>query len=1013
MGSLYNNRNVNAMLRDFMKREHGWVYDYRSKKFRQTKPAIKKIIRQRRGRLPALASAIQKWARPTFESNVSYSKRHTDKGIPTEVYSFNYKNNLKVNSQSDRVSPEILRLSKIVRRTKDNEKVKILLFDNDKKHYGTKFLDDVSDVVKEILDKIRDNLAKYQIPPFLMEVYKIEFIYATFNDAIAGKGSSRSIARMFMDFNELSDKTRTNCLFTAYIRAERQDKDVDINIDNPSKQLKKIVNPNNKEYSDMETVKELSDYKKRDIIVYDNQGEKIHHIKPEKYKTRKKESPIELRIKSGHWSALVRRTKAEKEELSNKKKEELPKNETTPAYDGVKIQRNNKNFNSHFRDTKYATWDLETVNIDGVVHPYACGLCWKSLELDILVSRQWWGLDTCIDEFIDFLNGNISMFRNYVFYAHNGGKFDTNLLLERVLKDNSANVRGNTELNGRWLNVTVKFNHKYQIHFRDSWTLVSDSLANACKSFKVKHQKLVETVNHDDINCFNYEIHKPEVSKYLDNDVKGLYEIVELLSKCIWDATVRNWTTKDGRAGKTGVNITGSYTNAGIAKKAYFNNDYNPNRFPIYKLNKDTDRFIRKSYLGGRVESFVLRKLPKVNYMYDFTSLYPSEMVYDLPYGLPIHRSKEQINPETFHGFIRCMVRQKMSCNRGSGLPYTHLVNLHGVKGHNGLTFPTIINWTEMYLYSHELQVGLKHDLYEYDIIDGIEFRKGTVMKSFIEKMYKLKQEAEKDGNKVMRKTAKIIINSSYGFWGLRTEGRDGVEIVDSIGDQKCIDAWNENRMISIGKIGNKVVMRCEKELDVQEVNVSIASAITSRSRCRLWSLICDIKKNKGCVYYCDTDSVITNCKIENNEDLMSEYMWDGDGSELGSLKNEAIDMKVYKHYEVNDSHWSLDGWTNYEDSFNGGFVSGKKNYCLTMPNGEMKASCKGYSFRTIDDKKYIVNDGQYKELEMLDFENDNIQGDQLRMNCGKADFVSETHPFQIRQGKVIKKITTKYNAGN
>lgn len=42
---------------------------------------------------------------------------------------------------------------------------------------------------------------------------------------------------------------------------------------------------------------------------------------------------------------------------------------------------------------------------------------------------------------------------------------------------------------------------------------------------------------------------------------------------------------------------------------------------------------------------------------------------------------------------------------------------------------------------------------------------------------------------------------------------------------------------------------------------------------------------------YSDTDSIITDCCIKNYPDLMENYMWDGCGKELGSLKNECEDM--------------------------------------------------------------------------------------------------------------------------
>jgi len=53
-----------------------------------------------------------------------------------------------------------------------------------------------------------------------------------------------------------------------------------------------------------------------------------------------------------------------------------------------------------------------------------------------------------------------------------------------------------------------------------------------------------------------------------------------------------------------------------------------------------------------------------------------------------------------------------------------------------------------------------------------------------------------------------------------------------------------------------------EKDLPVTDFNVGVASAISSYSRCRLWSLINDIESKGKQIFMCDTDSVITDCDL-------------------------------------------------------------------------------------------------------------------------------------------------------
>ena len=85
----------------------------------------------------------------------------------------------------------------------------------------------------------------------------------------------------------------------------------------------------------------------------------------------------------------------------------------------------------------------------------------------------------------------------------------------------------------------------------------------------------------------------------------------------------------------------------------------------------------------------------------------------------------------------------------------------------------------------------------------------------------------------------------------------------------------------------------------VSDFNVGVASAISSYSRCRLWSLIDGIESKGKRVFMCDTDSVVTDAKLNDYPDLMEEFMWDGCGDALGSLKNEA------------DDHLKDCGWAN------------------------------------------------------------------------------------------------------
>ena len=816
----------------------------------------------------------------------------------------------------------------------------------------------------------------------------VDLIEISSTDRVTGGqgGAGRSIANANSTWKEISPSTRLNCLYTSYLIAEGSPaKKLAV----ASAKLKKLVNPSNRQWSDESTVQELSDYKKRDIIIYNNIYCKLWVIKTAREPTRTKaKAPIEIRLSNNHFTALVRLTKNEKSNI----KENKPFNQIDDE-EPIPIEKEKSSFKNYSNNKNFCTWDIETTaRQDGVCIPYAVGLCWNSK------TKQFWGLD-CMDQFIRFLIDNGSEFKHTTFYAHNGGKFDNNFLLQALVKyDKDIHIGGNTELNGRWLNLTLLSDSFKKINFRDSCTFFTDSLDNVCKDFKVKHQKLIETVKHCDVLPSNFLDFKDKMSKYLDNDVLGLYEALEMFNELIWNASKRSWIDK--KTGKTvtrGVNICDCYTNATLAKKIFYLNYYGSH--PVYQLNKGIDSYIRDSYFGGRVESSFEGEISGKLYYRDFTSLYPSQMTGYLPCGKPIFTNGCDINPRAFYGFIRCTVK---STEKG----FDHKP-LHAVKGKNGLFFPHIKDPREMTLFSEELKLGLKSGLYEYEILDGYKFERMPLMKKFINDFYKIKEQAEEDGNDVLRSIAKVVINSSYGFWGLRTNDRDGVTISRVPLFEKSL---SEGKLISVGKVGQYYIQRELSDIPITNINVGIAAAITSLGRMRLWNIMSDIEELGGTIHYCDTDSIITDYNIEESKDLMKEYCWDGNGKSLGSLKDEGLKKNI-----------------NY---FEGVYIGGKKQYCLRngppknwhppMAKYEEKltTSCKGFNFKSDSKGKYICKMNEHtaetsKDYLTFDlFKNQGIQGHQLGFQCSKSNFVSETNSFQVTRTITQKAIKTNYLTG-
>ena len=123
---------------------------------------------------------------------------------------------------------------------------------------------------------------------------------------------------------------------------------------------------------------------------------------------------------------------------------------------------------------------------------------------------------------------------------------------------------------------------------------------------------------------------------------------------------------------------------------------------------------------------------------------------------------------------------------------------LHGLKNAmkgGKLLFPHLREWREMTLFSEELRLGETQGLYEYEPIDGIAFRRGPVLKETMEKLFALKSQAKAEGKGAKEKAVKIIANSTYGFFGQRTEDRENLKIYRS-GDVPVYDYLSRNALI-------------------------------------------------------------------------------------------------------------------------------------------------------------------------------------------------------------------------
>jgi hypothetical protein len=98
------------------------------------------------------------------------------------------------------------------------------------------------------------------------------------------------------------------------------------------------------------------------------------------------------------------------------------------------------------------------------------------------------------------------------------------------------------------------------------------------------------------------------------------------------------------------------------------------------------------------------------------------------------------------------------------------------------------------------------------------------------------------------------------------------------------------NKLLGFEDVGKKTLVRTNEKLDAKCANIIIAQFTTAYARTELYTLMTDLEKAGGGVYYCDTDSVITDLDMSapENKELSEKYTLCVSGDALGDLTNEA-----------------------------------------------------------------------------------------------------------------------------
>lgn len=347
-------------------------------------------------------------------------------------------------------------------------------------------------------------------------------------------------------------------------------------------------------------------------------------------------------------------------------------------------------------------------------------------------------------------------------------KFDKNKDLK-----NGCFVYSITDM-GIWYGVTVKIKG-HLIEFRDSLKLLPFSVAELGDAFKTKHRKL--NIEYKGERHAHGVITEQERA-YQTNDVLVCKEALEAFLKTMHYEKKPPITI--GSACMKEFKKTLSDTDY----KLYFPNLAEVALNPLIYGYSNADEYIRHSYNGGWCYADIrhlnaLQGKTKNNpnlriKVYDVNSLYTS-MQRDnknrFPVGLPTFfksRSEAKRDKNKYFFFrFRCNFELK-----NGFLPFIQIKNSPFYRRNENLVSSY---WDRFGNYNEDIRPEMvmsetlfdmfkvAYDLSDFEFLDGCWFETETgLFDKFIDKFFKMKEDATKEGNKVVRTIAKLFLNNLY-----------------------------------------------------------------------------------------------------------------------------------------------------------------------------------------------------------------------------------------------------------
>ena len=432
---------------------------------------------------------------------------------------------------------------------------------------------------------------------------------------------------------------------------------------------------------------------------------------------------------------------------------------------------------------------------------------------------------TIFENIDDSMHYILSLPKRSLLYFQNGSNYDDHLIVYWLLQHGyvetqDKNVRKRFYgicADGKWYVLKIHVRN-YVIEIRDTCLLINGSLSAVGRALGCPTSKLVGTIDYDKPRGVGYVMDDVE-REYLRHDVLLLKEIVIAMQSM---GGLANYITAGAFAF--------AELKASLYKTMHHKSDYEMEllkqhpkfkqfanhcfrtNFPEIPVWQDDE--IRHAYRGGWCYNNTALHNGDIIYNHglvlDVNSLYPSVLRnHEYPYGSPRRYIANRV-PASGNSWLDNEIAQ---C--GVTVDNTRIVKCYIVeistrfrlkKDHvpciqlkgNSYFVPTEYATTSQHmvdgklvdddvvisLCSADLELFFEqYDVLYFEVLSGYEFSSyDHFFDDFIDTHYEAKKKAAQTGNRILKNTSKIILNSSYGGFAQRIHKRRNVAYIDEDG---------------------------------------------------------------------------------------------------------------------------------------------------------------------------------------------------------------------------------------